>query len=291
MNLTQESVTYLTGIGISVVLASMLSHSWISKGRTGPMGFWMTAAWMMVLTNCLFAARQVLPFWVGRIFPTGLVTVALGVLLLGANVTAGRKPGIRTAGVMVLVHAVLLAFFLTLDQPTHWRTVSNGAIWAGLSFATFLAFRNGPEYFWKAVFSPANVMLTHALFHIVRLLLSLLSGQFAWAAMLDGLQVIGDLEASMFVVAIYVSILVATMRKDDEELANTRVEMATLSGLLPICAWCKKVRDDDGYWKQVEDYFSAHTHVDFTHSICTTCETRIIEETKKRRGEPDSGKD
>jgi hypothetical protein len=95
----------------------------------------------------------------------------------------------------------------------------------------------------------------------------------------------------MFVVAIYVSILEATMRKDDEELANTRVEMATLSGLLPICAWCKKVRDDDGYWKQVEDYFSAHTHVDFTHSICTTCETRIIEETKKRRGEPDSGKD
>jgi len=284
MPLTQESVTYLTSIGISVVLAAMLSHSWISKGRKGPMGFWMTAAWMMVLTNSLFAARPVLLFWVGRIFPTGLVTVALGILLLGANVTAGRKPGVRTVGVVVLVHVLHLAFFLTLDQPTHWRTVSNGAIWAGLSFATFMAFRNGPEYFWKAVFSPANVMLIHALFHTVRLLLSVLSGQFAWAAMLDGLQVIGDLEASMFVVAIYVSILVATMRMDDEELANTRVEMATLSGLLPICAWCKKVRDDDGYWKQVEDYFSAHTHVDFTHSICTTCETRIIEETRRRGG-------
>ena len=291
MPLTQESVTYLTSIGISVVLAAMLSHSWISKGRKGPMGFWMTAAWMMVLTNSLFAARPVLLFWVGRIFPTGLVTVALGILLLGANVTAGRKPGVRTVGVVVLMHVLHLAFFLTLDQPTHWRTVSNGAIWAGLSFATFMAFRNGPEYFWKAVFSPANVMLIHALFHTVRLLLSVLSGQFAWAAMLDGLQVIGDLEASMFVVAIYVSILVATMRKDDEELANTRVEMATLSGLLPICAWCKKVRDDDGYWKQVEDYFSAHTHVDFTHSICTTCETRIIEETKRRRGESDGAKD
>jgi hypothetical protein len=290
MNLTQESVTYLTNIGISVVLASMLSHSWMSKARKGPMGFWMTAAWMMVLTNCLFAARPLMSFWVGRIFPTGLVTVALAVLLLGANATAGRKPGIRIAGVVVLVHGLLLAFFLTLEQPTHWRTVSNGAIWAGLSLATFVAFRNGPEYFWKAVFSPANVMLVHALFHTVRLLLSVLSGQFAWAAMLDSLQVIGDLEASMFVVAIYVSILVATMRQEDEALANARVEMATLSGLLPICAWCKKVRDDDVYWKQVEDYFSSRTHVDFTHSICTTCETRIIEETK-RRGEPDSAKD
>ena len=282
--MTQESVTYLTNIGISIVLAAMLSHSWMSKGRKGPMGFWMTAAWMMVLTNCLFAARPVMPFWIGRIFPTGLVTVALGVLLLGAQVTAGRKPGMRIAGIVVLAHGLLLAFFLTLEQPTYWRTVSNGAIWAGLSFATCMAFRNGPEYYWKAVFSPSNVMLIHALFHSVRLLLSVLSGQFEWAAMLDGLQVIGDLEASMFVVAIYVSILVATMRKDDEELANARVEMATLSGLLPICAWCKKVRDDDGYWKQVEDYFSSRTHVDFTHSICTTCETRIIEETRRRGG-------
>ena len=73
------------------------------------------------------------------------------------------------------------------------------------------------------------------------------------------------------------------MRQDDEELASARVEMATLSGLLPICAWCKKVRDDDGYWKQVEDYFSQRTHVDFTHSICTSCEAKIAEESKLRR--------
>lgn len=47
--------------------------------------------------------------------------------------------------------------------------------------------------------------------------------------------------------------------------------MQTLSGLLPICAWCKKVRDDAGYWEQVEDYFARRDKIEFTHGICSEC--------------------
>jgi hypothetical protein len=49
----------------------------------------------------------------------------------------------------------------------------------------------------------------------------------------------------------------------------------TLSGLLPICAACKKVRDDQGYWQQIENYISAHSEADFTHSICPECARRL----------------
>ncbi len=45
----------------------------------------------------------------------------------------------------------------------------------------------------------------------------------------------------------------------------------TLQGLLPICSACKKIRDDAGYWKQIEEYISTHSEVDFTHSICPEC--------------------
>ena len=281
--MTQESVTYLTSIGISVVLAAMLSHSWLSKGRKGPMGFWMTAVWMMVLTNCLFAARPYLPFSIGRVAPTVLVTVALGIILLGAQVTAGRKPALRALVAITLIHGIALVLFLWAEHLGYWRTAMNGAIWAGISIATFLAFRRAPAFFWNAVFSPANVIAVHAVFHVVRMISALVSGVFQSNLLSESIQVFGDLEAGVFIVAIYVSILVATMRQDDENLANARVEMATLSGLLPICAWCKKVRDDDGYWKQVEEYFSQRTHVDFTHSICTSCEAKLAEEAKQRR--------
>jgi len=48
-------------------------------------------------------------------------------------------------------------------------------------------------------------------------------------------------------------------------------EVKTLSGLLPICASCKKIRDDTGYWNQIETYIKAHSEADFSHSICPAC--------------------
>jgi streptogramin lyase len=56
-------------------------------------------------------------------------------------------------------------------------------------------------------------------------------------------------------------------RRVAEEVARVEV----LSGLLPICAWCKKVRDDAGYWAQIESYISARSKVEFTHGICPQC--------------------
>ena len=55
-------------------------------------------------------------------------------------------------------------------------------------------------------------------------------------------------------------------------------EMRTLSGLLPICAECKKIRDDGGYWNQLEAYVEAHSHAAFTHGLCGECQTSIFEQ-------------
>jgi len=52
-----------------------------------------------------------------------------------------------------------------------------------------------------------------------------------------------------------------------------------LRGLLPICAWCKKIRDDGGYWKKVEDYIKEHTDASFTHGICPQCLKKLDPET------------
>ena len=55
-----------------------------------------------------------------------------------------------------------------------------------------------------------------------------------------------------------------------------RTEQATkiLRGLLPICAECKKIRDDQGYWKQLEEYMEQHSEVQFTHGMCTECRAK-----------------
>lgn len=52
-------------------------------------------------------------------------------------------------------------------------------------------------------------------------------------------------------------------------------KIRTLQGMLPICAWCKKIRDDKGYWQQVEIYIEDHSDAAFTHSMCPDCKSRM----------------
>jgi len=54
-------------------------------------------------------------------------------------------------------------------------------------------------------------------------------------------------------------------------LQDALAKVKTLSGLLPICAWCKRIRDDEGYWNQVEEYISKHSDATISHGICPEC--------------------
>jgi len=51
-----------------------------------------------------------------------------------------------------------------------------------------------------------------------------------------------------------------------------------LSGLLPICSYCKRIRSDQNYWEQVESYITEHTDAQFSHGICPTCFDKVVEE-------------
>jgi HAMP domain-containing protein len=74
----------------------------------------------------------------------------------------------------------------------------------------------------------------------------------------------------------------AELMKTNEELhqqiekrKHAESEVATLSGFLPICASCKKIRDDKGYWNQVENYIEAHSTAQFSHSMCIQCSDKL----------------
>jgi DNA-binding response OmpR family regulator len=59
-----------------------------------------------------------------------------------------------------------------------------------------------------------------------------------------------------------------------EELARALAHVKQLHGLLPMCAWCKKIRNDSNYWQQVEVYISEHSDAQFSHGICPDCYVR-----------------
>lgn len=85
-----------------------------------------------------------------------------------------------------------------------------------------------------------------------------------------------SLSFAMFnsIIGLYYGIFKVEKKAREELIVNLQkalAEVKTLSGMLPICAWCKKIRNDEGYWQKIEAYFKSHSDLNFTHGICNDC--------------------
>ena len=91
----------------------------------------------------------------------------------------------------------------------------------------------------------------------------------------------GELQARLAVGSRMVELQAALARRVTErdeliiQLKAALAEVKTLSGILPICARCKKIRDDKGFWNQVEAYIQSHSPAKFSHGLCPECMARL----------------
>ncbi|WP_051283981.1 hypothetical protein [Desulforegula conservatrix] len=138
----------------------------------------------------------------------------------------------------------LVAVLIALKSPGKKLTVIITVICSLLTIGAFL-YKPAVAEMWKAVFNRAI-----ALFSI-------------WVTAILGLQK-KNIEEKQD----------AALRQREKALEEVRI----LSGLLPICSSCKKIRDDKGYWTQIEFYIKEHSEADFTHGICPECTKELYPE-------------
>ncbi len=120
---------------------------------------------------------------------------------------------------------------------------------------------------------------------VVSVFVSIILRIFIQVVLQDRALIISDLTQSTLIPLIIAPVMAAIFSRllkeiDDAEQRNARLvvdlqdallKTKTLSGLLPICASCKKIRDDAGYWHQVEVYIRDHAEVYFSHGFCPDC--------------------
>ncbi len=83
--------------------------------------------------------------------------------------------------------------------------------------------------------------------------------------------------------------LQSALAENIEQLKEALAQVKTLQGILPICMYCKRIRDDKDYWQQVERYVATHSEAQFSHSICPDCYDKIVKpqlETIRKKGGP-----
>jgi len=74
-----------------------------------------------------------------------------------------------------------------------------------------------------------------------------------------------------------------SLRQRTRELEDALARIKVLSGIVPICSYCKKIRDDEGFWNQLESYISQHSDALFSHGICPECYEKTIQEFRQQR--------
>jgi hypothetical protein len=149
---------------------------------------------------------------------------------------------------MPVVAAYILAlavFALDMVEP-----LSSGISFYYLVPVAFLALWSSP----KQAFAVGGIAAVCSMLIGVELLLS--SPDDFWSAVS---------RRGNTLIVIGVLVMLSVVRKRAEE------EVKALHGLLPICSYCKKIRDHQGYWQQVERYIAARTEADFTHGLCPDC--------------------
>lgn len=102
---------------------------------------------------------------------------------------------------------------------------------------------------------------------------------FAATGLVMSARLLGILITAVFCLFVLSAFLILmeseTKRELAEKMLELKEEVRTLSGILPICASCKKIRNDKGYWDQVESYVTKHTGAIFTHGICPSCVKKL----------------
>ncbi|MBA7550812.1 hypothetical protein ES705_43337 [subsurface metagenome] len=79
-------------------------------------------------------------------------------------------------------------------------------------------------------------------------------------------------------ITIVTGLIIINAQRLEYDLIKAKDHVKSLTGLLPICSSCKKIRDDEGYWHQVEGYIKKHSEAEFSHGICPDCMKKLYPE-------------
>lgn len=271
--MSQETVIYLVNLIIGLILAGVMSQYWRLEAAGMSLRPWIVAAWVLTAADLMFVMRAGLPpDVVPRMLPTLMVTAGHVALLVAAVRSTERALSLRWAAGLVGVHLAMLLVG-TVAALNGWRTVLNGVFWGGLSLVAAATLWRGPERLRVVMRFPAVVLALQGIFHAVRSALATQAAVDPDAGSRAVVQILGDVEVSLFMVALFVGVLVAYLRQSNIELRLALENVHQLSSMLPLCSWCNKVRDDDGYWRRIEEYLSEHK-VSVTHALCESCATK-----------------
>ncbi|MCG8376062.1 MAG: hypothetical protein MI702_06235 [Chlorobiales bacterium] len=276
---------YFSCFAILFTLSACMVNYLYSR-KTFP-GFkaWTVGSGLSALAFLLIGLRHMLPDFISIIVSNTLGITAMFFFYIGFKNFAEEKLNYHLHLSFIIIYSVVLFPIFTYISPSlKARVVIASIATAGYALICGLVhYRQG-----RRGLIDLNIMLILTLF----LLIALRTFRAVYYSIssndITDLMASGDLSGLLILILTILSssFLICLMQLNSQRLEaenaslidNLQIalkEIKTLKGILPICSHCKKIRDDKGYWNQIESYIKKHSEAEFSHGICQECAKRF----------------
>ena len=243
-------------------------------------GFWTAAAVLFMVVTVLAMFRGIAPDFITIVLMNALECLAVLLLIRGLAKFFDLPVNNWLDVAIMLVYLILFLYFTYTRPGIVARIVVNSGI-IGLILIRCILLTRGP---YKSMFGNRSWLLIPLLWTIVLVRLGRIGITLTLGSETESMMHLGLVHALYYmvlpglVVALFICLVMLNNQRLDQDHRLAVEEIKTLQGLIPICSHCKKVRDDKGYWNQIEAYISQRTEAQFSHSICPECAEKYYPE-------------
>ena len=278
-----RTLSFISGCILVVLCIVMLTEYYLHKVYTGFLE-WTIANILLGIGFILMSLRGRLPDFLSIVAANAACVAYCQLITIGLAKFFSLRVLRRLDIVMWVIFLISFIHFTYVSPDISARTVVISVILAAYLIrisrllrlgARIARFEVNQMLFWTCIIVSGWLSLRAIL---------LLAGKDTFAIIpLAGLfdSVTFTIALSSYILCTVGLIQINTSRIE-KELLDAQKEIQTLSGFLPICAHCKNIRDDEGYWNELEMYISSRTDAKFTHSICPKCMKELYPEYSER---------
>jgi hypothetical protein len=283
MGIVQDirTLVFINGF-TAFILFICLVHVVMRRRTCTGFNLWTWAALANSVGYFLVSLRKILPDAFTIITADGLLVLAAILICRGLSTFCGKPQPIW----LDLTALAAVVSYLIFFQPSlHARIVTISMVICMVYLRAMLLVI-GPV---ARLLGEQNILLLVSLgaVSLGNLMWSL--GTWFWGdERLTNIMGYGPHQALLFLgmiagqITVMVGLISINSSRLEKDLISAMLEIKTLQGIIPICSNCKKIRDDKGYWQQVETYVRARTYAEFTHSICPDCLDILYPELMKK---------
>ncbi len=263
----------LTSSIISIALAAVMMHIHTTHKTYHGFNYWVVAAISMILGLFLMSMRGFIPDLFTIVLANLLMLAHYALVMHGLIIFLNRQSKIWVYVIMTLLYLVMILFFTYVSPNISVRIVVVtilSMIFYPISLIHIQKYskdiRIDPNFLLIVTFI---ILILYSLFRIIYTLF--------YEDHISDFMVASAIQGIMFLVIIFTNItmfiglIMLNQQAIERDYLEGEAEIQSLRGVIPICMHCKEIRDDDGYWQQLEQYISDHADVQFSHGICDKC--------------------